>query len=125
MFEVYSDYAKNFKDRYYLVTPLTEVAYTSMCDIQFESPFKCLYRLPKCWCHSHFLGEVGLYLYLIEDLFKKETYMKRKPVAFWESLGFVYGVGPFGALSKKQKKWAHRDALCNISNTIVYRTTIF
>lgn len=42
MFEVYSNNVKNFKDWYFLVTLFTNVVHVSMCDVQFQLPFKYL-----------------------------------------------------------------------------------
>lgn len=41
IFEVYSESVNNFKDRYYLVSPLIEVAHANLYNIDFESPYQC------------------------------------------------------------------------------------
>lgn len=68
------------------------MAHASMHGIQFESPFKCSNLCLKFWCQSHFLDEVGFHVYLMDDLSQDETDLKRKLVAFKESLGFFESV---------------------------------
>lgn len=104
MFEVYSYSEMNFKDWYYLVTYLTKVDHVSMNDIQLGVPSKYMDMFPKFRPHIHFLVEVGSYVYLIDNLSKEETYLKRKLVAFQESLCLDYGVVPYREELKKKKK---------------------
>lgn len=95
---------KNFKERYYLEIPLTEVANSSMYGIQLGLPSKCKDMFSNLWCCSHFFDEVGYCIYLQDDLSHEETYLKRKSLSFWEVLGFVDDVTHFRTGSKKQNK---------------------
>lgn len=74
--EVYLEIVKNFKDWYYLFILFTEVAYASMWNIDFEPPYQILEKLPKFWHLSHFLVDVGSYVYKLDDLSQEENYMK-------------------------------------------------
>lgn len=70
MFEVYYDSVKNFKDRYFMVNPLSKVAYVSICDVQFDAPSKCYERFPKFWHQMHFLDRAKTYVHLPNDFFQ-------------------------------------------------------
>lgn len=104
MFKVYTDRIKNFKGQYILVTLLSEVSRACISDTQPNIPSRRFDKFPKFWCLKHFLVGLETYIYLPNEMFQKETYLKNKLANFQIGLGFVNGVKCFVATSKKQKK---------------------
>lgn len=95
---------KNFKNWYYLVIPLTKVAHANFCNIYFKHPYQCSDKFSDFWRHNYFSKNDGSYIYKLDDFTHEETYMKRKPIAFFEYLGYVDNVFLFGDAPRKWKK---------------------
>lgn len=82
MYAVYFEYMKNFKGRYYLVTPLTEVSHMTICEAQPDIPLRYVDTFFLFWHQNHFLVGMTTYIYLPDDLFEEEAYLNNKLMDF-------------------------------------------
>lgn len=104
MFEVYTNNRKNFNYLYYLVTPLIEVAHGRICHTHSDTPPRCYGKFSTFWHQNYFLARLGTYVYLPDDLFIYDTFLKNKLMAFWEGLSFDDGSRSSTIASRKQNK---------------------
>lgn len=125
MFEVYTYNMNNLNNLYYLVTPLIEVAHARICGTHSDTPPMCFGKFSKFWNQTHFLAGMGTYIYLPDDLFIYDTFLKNKLMASYEGLSFTDGVrSSIIALRKKNKKQRETHLLVEFA-TKLERCNIF
>lgn len=55
----------------------------------------------KFWHQRHFLGDFIFFIYKMDDLSQWDIYYNKKVVSLFEGLGYVNGVVPSNAASRK------------------------
>lgn len=87
-----------------MVSPLTEVTHANICNIDFEPPYQCSYKFSRFGFQSHFLVDVGSYVYKLDNFSHEDPHTKRKLVTLFEYLSFVDDMASSRAVPRKQKK---------------------
>lgn len=90
-FNTFIDYIKHFKDHFYLVTPLNEEAHVKIFHLEPSHTPVCMNVFREYLNQSHYLTEVGSYLYKEGGLSQEELYLKAQLVAFCKELRYFGG----------------------------------
>lgn len=122
---MYYDGIKHFQDRFFFVTPLTEIAHANICIIKANLKYKLTDLFFTLWSQCHFLMGNGSYIYKEEDLSQNELYLKKQLVAFSKELGYVKGIVPQDESSRRLSKRLTETRLLIDANTIEERKVIF
>lgn len=88
------------------------MAHANICNTTFEPPYQCSEKFSTFFRHSHFIADVGVSVYKLNDLSQKETYMNRKLVAFFEDLDFVNNVAS-SRVAPRKIIIIHRDMIAS------------
>lgn len=125
MFNVYSDSVKHLKNWLFLVTTLNEESHAEIYSIDPGLPYQCSCIFSKFWHQINFLLDLGSYVYRMDNLSQEDVFLKKWLVSFFEDLGYVRGVVPPDAASKKQlQRLTETRLLMNVDSKLS-RNVIF
>lgn len=100
---------KNFKNRFFLVTPLHLKAHAMVCMVGNDMRGRCTNLFNKYWNNSHLLMRNELYLYKGDELSEENMYLKKWMMGFVKVLGYPRGVTPQDKDSRRTLKLLNKS----------------